>query len=313
MKEEREFYERLSERGVSRRDFMKYCGMLTASMGLSSSFVPKVAEVFAAPKQRPPVIWLHFAECTGCSEALLRTMYPWIDQLVLEVLSVEYHETIFAAAGHQMEDNLQAAVKKYNGKFICVVEGAVAVGKPEYGKIGGRTFLDIAKEVCPKALAVIAVGACASYGGVQAAKPNPGGYKGVGDALGIKTLNIPGCPYNPVNLVGTIVNYLLLGKLPALDKLGRPLFAYGKTIHDQCPRRAHYENDEFVEEFGSKEAVMGYCLYKMGCKGPDTYNNCPIAKFNDGTSWPVEAGHPCIGCSEPNFWDKMTPFFVASE
>jgi [NiFe] hydrogenase small subunit len=292
---------------------MKYCGMLTATMGLSSSFVPQVAEVFAAPKQRPPVIWLHFAECTGCSEALLRTTYPFIDQLVLEVLSVEYHETIFAAAGHQMEDNLKAAVKKYDGKFICVVEGAVAVGKPEYGKIGGRTFLDIAKEVCPKALAVIAVGACAAYGGIQAAKPNPGGYKGVGDALGIKTLNIPGCPYNPVNLVGTIVNYLLLGKLPALDKLGRPLFAYGKTIHDQCPRRAHYENDEFVEEFGSAEAAAGYCLYKVGCKGPDTYNNCPIAKFNEGTSWPIEAGHPCIGCSEPNFWDKMTPFFVASE
>jgi len=143
--------------------------------------------------------------------------------------------------------------------------------------------------------------------------PNPGGYKGVGDALGIKTVNIPGCPANPINLVGTIVNYLLLGKLPACDDLGRPLFAYGKSIHDQCPRRSHYENDEFVTEFGSEEAANGYCLYKMGCKGPDTYNNCPIAKFNDGTSWPVEAGHPCIGCSEPGFWDKMNPFFVESK
>jgi len=310
MQEKRVFYERLAEKGISRRDFMKYCGFLTATMGLSSSFVPKVAEVFAAPKQRPPVVWLHFAECTGCSEAILRSMYPWIDELVLEILSIEYHETIFAAAGHQMEDNLQAAVKKYNGKFICVVEGAIAVGKPEYGKIGGRTFLEIAKDVCPKAAAVIAVGTCAAYGGIQAAAPNPGGYKGVGDALGIQPVNIPGCPYNPVNLVGTIVNFLLLGKLPALDDIGRPLFAYGKTIHDQCPRRAHYENDEFVTQFGSKEAAMGYCLYHMGCKGPDTYNNCPVAKFNDGTNWPVEAGHPCIGCSEPGFWDKMTPFFV---
>ena len=310
MKEERVFYDRLEEKGISRRDFMKYCGFLTATMGLSSSFVPKVAEVFAAPKQRPPVVWLHFGECTGCSEAILRSMYPWIDELVLEILSIEYHETIFAAAGHQMEDNLRAAVKKYNGKFICVVEGAIAVGKPEYGKIGGRTFLEIAKDVCPKAAAVISIGACAAFGGIQAAAPNPGGYKGVGDALGIKTVNIPGCPYNPVNLVGTIVNFLLLGKLPALDDLGRPLFAYGKTIHDQCPRRSHYENDEFVEEFGSKEAVMGYCLFKMGCRGPDTYHNCPVAKYNDGTSWPIEAGHPCIGCSEPGFWDKMTPFFV---
>lgn len=310
MENEKEFYDRLEQRGVSRRDFMKYCTFLTATMGLSSSFVPKVAEVFAAPKQRPPVIWLHFAECTGCSEALLRTRYPYIDDLVLEVLSLEYHETIMAAAGHQAEEQLQSAVKKYEGKFICVVEGAVATKfDGAYGKIANKTFLQIAKEVCPKAAAVIAIGTCASYGGVQAAAPNPGGYKGVGEAIGIKTLNIPGCPPNPVNFVGTVVNYLLLGKLPDLDNQGRPMFAYGQTIHDQCPRRSHFENNEFVLEFGSKEAQMGYCLYKMGCRGPETYNNCPLVKFNDGTSWPVEAGHPCLGCSEPNFWDKMSPFY----
>jgi [NiFe] hydrogenase small subunit len=310
MKKEKQFYERLEKKGVSRRDFMKFCTFLTATMGLSSSFVPKVAEVFAAPKQRTPVIWLHFAECTGCSEAFLRSMYPWVDQLILEILSIEYHETIMAAAGHQAEENLHNAVKKYKGKFICVVEGAVGTKyNGGYGKVGGRTFLDIAKDVVPKALATICMGTCSSYGGVQAAKPNPGGYVGVGEALGIKTLNLPGCPTNPINLVGTIVNYLLLGKLPALDDLGRPLFAYGKTIHDQCPRRSHFEQDEFVEEFGSEEAAMGYCLYKVGCRGPETYNNCPIVKFNDGTSWPVEAGHPCIGCSEPDFWDKMSPFY----
>lgn len=309
-KEHKQFYERLAQKGVSRRDFMKFCTFLTASMGLSSSFVPKVAEVFAAPKQRPTVIWLQFGECTGCSEALLRSMYPWVDELVLEVLDVAYHETIMAAAGHQAEENLQAAVKKYNGKFICVVEGSIPTNyNGGYGKIGGRTFLDIAKDVVPKAAATICIGTCASFGGVPAAKPNPGGYKGVGDALGLKTLNIPGCPPNPINFVGTVVNYLLLGKLPALDDLGRPLFAYGKTIHDQCPRRSHFENDEFVEQFGTEEAALGYCLYKLGCRGPETYNNCPTVKFNDGTSWPVEAGHPCIGCSEPDFWDKFSPFY----
>jgi [NiFe] hydrogenase small subunit len=237
-------------------------------------------------------------------------MYPWIDELVLEILDIEYHETIMAAAGHQAEEQLKSALEKYNGQFICVVEGAVATNfDGGYGKIGGRTFLDVAKDVCPKAAAVIAIGACATFGGIQAAKPNPGGYKGVGEALGLKTVNIAGCPPNPINLVGTIVNYLLLGKLPELDNLGRPLFAYGKTIHDQCPRRSHFENDEFVEVFGSEEAAAGYCLYKVGCRGPETYNNCPVAKFNDGTSWPVEAGHPCIGCSEPAFWDKFTPFY----
>ncbi len=310
MEKERSFYERLKEKGVSRRDFMKYCTALTATMGLSSSFVPKVAEVFAAPAQRPPVVWLHFGECTGCSEGLLRSQYPYVDELVLEVLSVEYHETIMAAAGHQAEEQLQHAIKKYDGKFICIVEGSVATKyNGGYGKVGGRSFLEIAKEVCPKAAAVIAIGSCATFGGIPAAAPNPGGYKGVGDAIGMKTLNLPGCPPNPINLVGTVVNYLLLGKLPELDDLGRPLFAYGHTIHDKCPRRSHFENEEFVEEFGSEEAALGYCLYKVGCRGPETYNNCPTAKFNDGTSWPVEAGHPCIGCSEPNFWDTMSPFY----
>ncbi len=309
-KEKRNFYERLEQKGVSRRDFMKYCSALTATMGLSAGYVSKVEEVFAAPKERPPVVWLHFGECTGCSEALLRSVYPYPDDLVLEILSIEYHETIMVAAGEQAEENLHAAVKKYNGKFICVVEGAISTKDGGvYGKVAGRTFLEIGKDICPKAAAVICLGTCSSYGGVQAAKPNPGGYKGVGDALGIKTVNVPGCPPNPVNFIGTVVNYLLLGKLPALDNLGRPLFAYGKTIHDQCPRRSHFENDEFVTDFGSQEAALGYCLYKVGCRGPETYNNCPTVKFQGGTSWPVQAGHPCIGCSEPDFWDKMTPFY----
>ena len=310
MENEKAFYERLESKGVSRREFMKFCTYLTATMGLSTSFIPKVAEVFAAPTQRPPVIWLHFGECTGCTESMLRSQYPHVDDLVLEILSVEYHETIMAAAGKQAEEQLHAAVKKYEGKFICVVEGGIATKyNGAYGKIGGRTFLEIGKDICSKAAGVICIGSCSAYGNIPAAAPNPGGYKGVGEALGIKTVNIAGCPPNPVNFVGTVVNYLLLGKLPALDGLGRPLFAYGKTIHDQCPRRSHFENDEFIEEFGSEEAAAGYCLYKMGCRGPETYNNCPIAKFNDGTSWPIEAGAPCIGCSEPGFWDKFTPFY----
>ena len=310
MEKKNEFYERLESKGVSRREFMKFCTYLTATMGLSSSFVPKIAEVFAAPAQRPPVIWLHFAECTGCTEAAIRSMYPWIDQLVLELLSIEYHETIMAAAGHQAEEQLKNSVEKYKGKFICVVEGAIATKYDGgYGKIGGQTFLEKGKEVCTKAAGVICIGSCSSFGNIQAAAPNPGGYVGVGEALGIKTVNIAGCPPNPVNFVGTVLNYLLFGKLPALDDLGRPLFAYGKTIHDQCPRRSHFENDEFVEEFGSEAAVAGYCLYKMGCRGPETYNNCPIAKFNDGTGWPIGAGAPCIGCSEPKFWDTFTPFY----
>lgn len=305
-----DFYEKLAQKGVSRRDFMKYCTFLTATLGLSASYVTQVAEVFAAPKQRPPVIWLHFAECTGCTEGVLRHTHPYIDELVLEILSIEYHETIMAAAGHLAEENLKNAVKKYKGEYICICEGAISTkDNGVYGKIGGKTFLDVGKEVTSQAKAVISIGSCASFGGVQAAEPNPGGFKGVGEAVGIKTLNLPGCPPNSVNLVGTVVNYLLLGKLPELDSEGRPKFAYGKTVHDLCPRRSHFENGEYVTEFGSEESRKGWCLYALGCRGPMTHNNCPKAKFNDGTSWPVQSGHPCIGCSEKNFWDKMSPFY----
>jgi [NiFe] hydrogenase small subunit len=310
--QQNDFYEKLEAKGVSRRDFLKYCTVLTATMGLPYSCVSKVAEQIeqAASKPRPAVVWLHFGECTGCSEAFLRT--PDVGAIILETISVEYHETIMAASGHQAEKNLHDAVEKYKGQFVCIVEGAIATNyNGAYGKVGNRTFLAIAQDIVPKAAAVISIGTCAAYGGVASAKPNPGGYKGVGDALGIKPINIPGCPPNPLNLLGVIVKYL--GKEAIeLDSIGRPMFAYGESVHDNCPRLKFYDEGKFVTEFGSKEAELGYCLYQLGCKGPQTYNNCPTAKFNDGTSFPIQAGHPCIGCSEPDFWDTMTPFYEES-
>ncbi len=306
------FYERLEKKGVSRREFLKYCTALTVTMGLTVSSTGQVVKAIenAGTTLRPPVVWLHFAECTGCSEAFLRT--PNVGAIILETISVEYHETIMAAAGHQAEKSLYDAVEKYDGKFVCIVEGAIATKyNGAYGKVANRTFLDIAQSIVPRAAAVISLGSCASYGGLPAAAPNPGGYKGVQDAIGVATINIPGCPPNPLNLLSTIVKRLNKEEIP-LDHQGRPLFAYAETVHDHCPRLVHFENDEYVEEFGSKEAEMGYCLYKMGCRGPETYNNCPTAKFNDGTSFPIQAGHPCIGCSEPGFWDSMTPFYEES-
>jgi [NiFe] hydrogenase small subunit len=312
MGQENELERRLESKGLSRREFVKFCTLVSAAMGLGPSFAPKIAEALAAPK-RPPVIWLSFAECTGCAEGLLRTTYPWIDELLLDTISLDYHETLMAASGDAAEAALHESVKNNAGKFICVVDGSIPTkDNGIYGTIAGKTFLEIAKEVCPKAAATICIGTCASFGGLPAAAPNPTGAKGVSEALGIKTVNIPGCPPNPINFVGTVVNYLLFGKLPDLDDKGRPLFAYGQLVHDQCPRRGHFEAGEFVKSFDSPEAAQGWCLYETGCKGPDTYNNCPLVKFNDGTSWPVQAGHPCIGCSEPGFWDKMTPFYKPS-
>ncbi len=298
-------YEGLVRKGVSRRDFLKFCGTTAAVLGLSSSYVPKIAEAMEK-KQKPVVVWLEYQDCAGCSESILRAEKPTIGQIVLDVVSLEYHETIMAAAGHQAEKSLHDAVKNYKGKYLVVIEGALTDKDGGiYCTIGGRSNVDIAKEVCKDAMAVIAVGNCACFGGVPAAKPNPTGAVGVMDIIKDKpVINLPGCPLNVENFTATVVYFLTFGKLPAVDKLKRPLFAYGKLIHDNCERRGHFDTGEFAKAWGDKGHRQGWCLFQLGCKGPMTYHNCPTIRWNEGVSWPVMAGHPCIGCSEPKFWDS---------
>jgi [NiFe] hydrogenase small subunit len=234
---------------------------------------------------------------------VLRTSNPPFEQIIFDTISLDYHETLMAAAGEKAESILAESSAQNAGQFFCVVEGAIPTADGGiYGMIGGRTMLSIAQDVCSNAKGIIALGNCASYGGLPAAWPNPTGAMGVEGALGsrianIPVINLPGCPPNPVNFVATLVNYLISGTELSLDADGRPMFAYGKTVHSLCPYR---ENES-------------RCLEDDGCKGKQCYNNCPATKFNDATSWPVQAGHPCIGCSEPDFWDSFTPFYREQE
>jgi hydrogenase small subunit len=217
-----------------------------------------------------------------------------------------------AAAGHKAEEALAQTVANKPGGYIAVVEGSIPTGAGgAYCTIGGRSALEIAREVCGNAAATIAVGTCAASGGIPAAAPNPTGALSVADAVPrLKNLiNLSACPVNAENLVGVLVYYLTFNRWPHLDRYKRPLFAYGKSIHDNCERRAHYDAGQYVEDWGDEGHRTGYCLYKMGCKGPVTYQNCPNVGWNEGTNWPIGCGHPCIGCAEPDFWDKMTPFY----
>ncbi len=293
---------------LNRRGFLKGCTMAAAALGLSDAVIPKLVEA-AATAERPRVIWLHFQECTGCTESLLRASHPDLARLILDIISLDYHETIMAAAGHQAEHNLMETVE--NHPFILVVEGAIPTKDGGiYCKIAGRTAMDILAEVAPKASAIIAIGTCASFGGVQAASPNPTGAVGVQDLVtGKQIVNISGCPPNPIAFLGTILHYLTFKRLPALDNLNRPLFSYGRRIHSHCERRGHFDKGRFVEQYGDEFHKLGYCLYKVGCKGPQTFANCPAVRFNDVSVWPVSVGHGCTGCTEPGFWDTMTPFY----
>ncbi len=289
----------LRERTLSRRDFLKLCLIATATMGLPASMVDKVMAA-VKDKKRPPVIWLHFQECTGCSEALLRSTDPDLATLILDLISLDYHETLMAAAGHQAEAALEDAMKRYAGKYICVVEGSIPTKDGGvYCKIAGKKAVDILREVTSKASAVIAVGNCASFGGVQSAPPNPTGARGVMDLVKDKpVINVPGCPPNSYNFLATVLYVLTFKKLPRLDRYNRPLFAYGRTIHEHCERRPHFDAGRFAEQFGDEGHRKGWCLYKLGCKGPITYANCCTTRFNDMDVWPIGCGAPCAGCTE---------------
>mgnify|MGYP001331287569 CR=1 FL=1 len=318
---EKSIYDEMKEKGISRRDFMKFCGAVAGAIGFhtlpplplegsskrnAKSFWPRdlVAQALTN-KARLPVIWLELQDCAGCSEALTRSQSPTLGDLVLSKITVEYHETLSAAAGFQVEEAKQAAMEKYAGQYVLVVEGSISLKDDGvYCTIGGKSSLALLEEAAAGAAAIIATGNCATFGGLPKANPNPTGAVSVMDVIkGKPIVNIPGCPAIPEVFTGTLAHFLVFGSLPELDHLLRPKVFYGNTVHDRCLRRPFYEAGKFASSFDDEGAREGWCLYKLGCKGPTTYNACASMKWSGGLSFPVQSGHPCLGCSEPNFWD----------
>jgi hydrogenase small subunit len=302
----------LERRGVSRREFLGFCGAMASVLALPKTAGGQMAKALATAK-KPVLVWLEFQDCAGNTESFLRAGRPTTADIILDVLSVDYHETIMAAAGFQAEQALTDTIEKNKGKYITVIEGSIPTGaNGAYCTVGGKSALQTAREVCGDSMATIAIGTCAAFGGIPAAAPNPTGALSVADAVpGVKNLiNLPACPANGANLAALIVYFLTFKRWPALDRYRRPMFAYGKSIHDACERRAHFDAGQYVEAWGDDGHRTGYCLFKMGCKGPVTFQNCPEVQWNEHTNWPIGCGHPCVGCAEPDFWDKMTPFYA---
>jgi len=297
----------LAHKGISRRRFLGFASAMTALLALPAAMTPQIVNALET-KKKPVVVWLEFQDCAGNSESMLRSSNPPIADIVLEALSLEYHETIMAGAGAAAEKVLSDHVAA-GDIDILIVEGSIPTAENGiYCTVGGRTALDILKTTAAASKLVIAVGACAWDGGFP--RLGPTGAVGVGDVIGNKPLvNLGGCPHNVANTTATIVHYLTFGSAPALDNYNRPLFAYGHLIHDQCERRANFDAGRFVEAWGDEGHRNGWCLYKMGCKGPQATYNCPIVRWNGGTSWPIGAGHGCIACASPRFWERMTPFY----
>lgn len=302
-------YEVLEAHGVDRRSFLRFCTLTAAAMGLESKWVPNIVHAMET-KPRIPVIWLHGLECTCCSESFIRSSHPITQDIVLNLISLDVDDTLQAAAGFQVEEIRKDIMKKYPGKYILAVEGnAPTKDGGVYCTVGGQTFLQILKETAADAMAVVAWGSCASNGCVQAAHPNPTGAKPVHELIsGKPVINVPGCPPIAEVMTGILAYVLTFGRLPELDATGRPKMFYGQRIHDKCYRRAFFDAGQFVEIWDDDGAKKGWCLYKMGCRGPSTYNSCSTFKWNNGVSFPIGSGHGCIGCSENNFWDNG-PFY----
>ncbi len=311
--------EQLNKAGIPRREFLEFCTklMIAAPIGLAVTKQAWAGDVAAevAKLQRPSVVWLEFQDCTGCTETLLRTSRPSVDELIFNVISLDYHETLMPGAGKQAEQALHTAVDGKEGKFFLVCEGSIPTkNNGEYLKIAGRPGTEVLQDIGSKAAAIIAMGSCASWGGIPSSGDNPTGAVGVSDLIrGVPIVNIPGCPPNPYTLIGTILEIMRTGAPPQLDAELRPKFAYDRVIHDQCPRRAHFDAGRFAQMFGDDGHRQGWCLYKLGCKGPDTHASCSVRQFNEVPDvWPIGIGAPCVGCTEKNVAFKVPIFERAS-
>jgi hydrogenase small subunit len=294
----------LQAQGVSRRGFMKYCAATASLLALSPAMVPRIANALEKAR-RPSVIWLSFQECTGCTESLTRSSSPTLEGLIFDSISLDYHHTLQAASGDAAEAARHAAMEENNGQYLVLVDGSIPMGNPGYSTIAGISNYDMLMETVEGAAAVVAIGSCAAFGGIPGADPNPTGAVSVADLVKDKpVINVPGCPPIPMVITAVLAQFLTFGQLPELDLHNRPTAFFGQTIHDRCYRRPFYEQGKFAETFDDEGARKGWCLFKLGCKGPITYNACATVKWNAGTSFPIESGHPCLGCSEPGFWDK---------
>lgn len=270
-----------------------------------------------------PVIWLQGAGCTGCSVSVLNLVSPSIKNVLIDEvipgkhINLRFHTTVMAGAGDAVIEVLEKTHQQKKGGYILVVEGAIPTAQGGiYGVIGeergkAASVVSRLESLAGNALAVIALGTCASFGGIPAAKPNPTGCLGVKEALkaakiATPVVNIPGCPPHPDWFAGSLASILLFGlpKSEDLDEHGRPKAFFGKLIHENCPRRAYYDEGKFAKKLGDPG-----CLYELGCKGPVTYADCPTRLWNNGVNWCVGSGAPCMGCCEPGFPDVVSPLY----
>lgn len=293
---------------LSRRDFIKLCGGIAAAVGLADMFsIERIALALESAVKKPPVIWLTGQGCTGCTHSLIGMEDPTPWSLILDKISLRYHESIMAASGYAAEKSREDALKE--GSYMLIVEGSIPGADDRYCMVGGKAFREIVQESALKADIIISAGACSSFGGIPRGAPTKGAP--VSEILPDKTvINLSTCPVHMDHLYGTIIYYLVTRKAPPVDKHNRPLMYFGTYVHDNCRRRAHFDSEEFLTDWNDPKQ-KDWCLYEKGCKGTETYSDCPIRRWNGGINFCIDAGAPCQGCAEPGFYTEYSPLYTA--
>ncbi|MCL2808230.1 MAG: hydrogenase small subunit [Coriobacteriia bacterium] len=311
------FDELLEQRGIKRRDFLKLCAGIAATLGLSQTMIPRIAHALeesvigATSGNLKPALWLELSSCSGCTESFAQSDSPNIATVILELLSLNYSEALCAGAGWSLELAKEQTIDA--GGYLLIIEGSLMEGWDGNALvIAEEKGTEIVEHAASHADAIICVGSCSVDGGWQSAYPNPSGAIGIplylnnAKAAGRldydlpPIVNLPHCPANPEHVAAVVVEYLLLKRFPELTNENKPAMMFSQTIHDNCPRRGHFENGEFVYEFGTEAEVKRFCLYPVGCKGPETKSNCPVVRWNRRNGWCIDSGAPCIGCATTN-------------
>ena len=227
------------------------------------------------------MIWLSFQECTGCTESLARSFSPSLEEMIFDLISLDYHHTLQAVSGEAAEQARRQAMRDNKGKYIVIVDGSVpTAGGGVYSTIAGQSNVAMLAETVEHAAAVIAVGTCAAFGGLPEADPNPTGAVPVSKLVtGKPLINIPGCPPMPQAMAGTLVHLLSFGKPPELDALLRPLAFFGETIHDRCYRRPVLQARSVREELRRRRCTQGLVPVRTGLQGAGHLQRLRLAEM----------------------------------
>jgi hydrogenase small subunit len=302
---------------ITRRDFLKIASASLALLGLSQALTPQVAKALEESLGKTAVVWLEGQDCAGCSESFLNSLEPLATSILLDTISLRYHETVMAASGHKAEQALRRTIEE--GGYLLVIEGSIPLAEDGlFCTVGGKPFKDIVRETASRAAAIIPVGACATFGGIPRSGPTDAvGYLFRGTqrhhyfddvTRGKPVINLPTCPLHPERLVAVIVHYLTFGTVPPLDRFHRPLAFYGYNQHENCERHGHFDAGRFLTDWGDP-AQQGWCLYLKGCRGPVAYQDCWKRLWNNRVNYCIQANTPCVGCSEPEFYESFSPIY----